>query len=51
MDEIHNLHWHGKYGFQDVMDMTARERIALSERTITSMKSESKAYEKALKGK
>ncbi len=50
MDEVHCLHWHGKYSMADVMDMTGRERTALMDRAVASMKEEVEAIEKATKG-
>ena len=50
MDEIHFLHRYGKYTFQDVLEMTGRERVALLDRTNASMKEETEAMEKAIKG-
>lgn len=51
MDEIHNLHWYGKYSLHDITNMTYRERVALGERVAASIKAENEAYDKALKGK
>jgi hypothetical protein len=51
MDEIHCLHRYGQYSFNDVMEMTARERSALLDRTNKAMQLENEALEKATRGK
>jgi len=51
MDEIHQLHYYGKYSFSDIMDMTTAERNALIDRMHVSQTIEAKAFEKAVSGK
>lgn len=48
MDEIHQLHYYGRYSFNDIMDMTTAERNALIERVNVSQEAEAKAFEKAM---
>lgn len=51
MDEVHILHRYAQYTFQDIMDMTSRERKALIDRSNASQQDENEAFEKAVKGK